>query len=144
MEFQTAVRTCLSKYVTLSGRASRPEYWYFVLFLVIGQIVLGSIDSMLFGTAHMMHGPGFWVVRQSGGPVGGLFSLAMFLPGLAVAVRRLHDVDKSGWWLLIGVIPLIGVLVLLYFLVQPSDAGSNGFGPNPSRAATPPEGNPWT
>lgn len=128
MDFQTAIRTCLRKYVTFSGRASRPEYWYFVLFGFLGQMVFGVADNILFHSGRMTTGPGFFSFASEGGPLGALFSLAILLPGLAAAVRRLHDVDKSGWWLLIVVIPLIGPLVILYFLVQPSTPGPNRFG----------------
>lgn len=137
MDFQTAVRTCLKKYVTFSGRATRPEYWWFVLFGLLGQIVFGVIDNMLFHTGRAVHGPGFFSYSQDGGPLGGLFSLAIFLPMLSVAVRRLHDLDKSGWWLLISFVPLVGFLVLLYFFVQPSQPGANRFGGQGAPA------NPW-
>ena len=128
MDFQTAVRTCLQKYVTFSGRASRSEYWYFVLFIFLGQILLGIVDNILFHTGHMSRGPGFVGYVSEGGPLGGLFSLAVLLPAIAAGARRLHDQDKSGWWLLIAFIPLIGSLVLLYFFVQPSTPGPNRFG----------------
>lgn len=129
MNFQTAVRTCFSKYATFSGRAVRSEYWYFALFGILGQIVLGMIDGILFNTGSMMHGPGSVSFQSDGGPLSLLFSLAIFLPSLAVGVRRLHDIDKSGWWLLLILLPLIGFLVLLYFFVQPSQPGANRFGP---------------
>ncbi len=128
MDFQTAIRTCLRKYVTFSGRASRPEYWYFVLFIFLGQILLGIADNILFKTGHVTSGPGFMGYASEGGPLGGLFSLAVLLPAIAAGARRLHDQDKSAWWLLIAFIPLIGSLVLLYFMVQPSTPGPNRFG----------------
>jgi uncharacterized membrane protein YhaH (DUF805 family) len=110
MNFGDAVSTCLKKYVTFEGRARRSEYWWFVLAVFLASLVLSLISSIL----------------------GGLVNLAMLLPLLAVGVRRLHDLGKSGWWLLIGLIPLIGGLVLLYFYVQPGDAGSNDFGDAPA------------
>ena len=131
MNFQTAVRTCLSKYATFSGRAIRSEYWYFVLFNFLGQILLGIIDGILFDTGSMMHGTGFLSFQSEGGPLSGLFSLAILLPSIAVGVRRLHDIGKSGWWLLLILLPLIGFLVLLYFFVQPSEPGANRYGPGP-------------
>lgn len=137
MNFQTAVRSCLQKYATFSGRASRPEYWWFVLFLILAQIVLNIVDTMMFGTGTFTHGPGYarWV--SNGGPLSAIFALGTFLPALAAAVRRLHDVGKSGWWLLVAFFPLIGGLVLLYFFVQPSQPGPNDFGAAPDRAPPP-------
>ena len=117
MGFQDAVRTGFSKYVDFQGRAARPEYWWWVLFIVIAGIVLQFLDAMLFG------------MRGGIGVLHGLFSLATLLPGISVSIRRLHDVDKSGWLLLIAFIPLIGALVLLYFMVQRGTIGPNRFGP---------------
>lgn len=127
MNFQTAVRTCLQKYVTFSGRASRSEYWWFALFLILGSIAFGILDGILF---RPMGGPEGHMAGGNG-PLGGLFSLAMLLPSLAAGARRLHDTDRSGWWLLIALVPLVGFLVLLYFFVQPSMPGSNRFGSGP-------------
>jgi uncharacterized membrane protein YhaH (DUF805 family) len=97
-EFQKAVKTCFNKYVEFKGRADRAEFWWFFLFQVIVSVVLGIVSPTLQGLA----------------------GLALLLPGLAVGARRLHDIGKSGWFLLLGFIPLIGWLVLLYFFVQPS------------------------
>lgn len=120
MTFKQATRTCLSKYAEFHGRAARPEYWWFVLFTILGNIAAGIIDAVF----------GF---RADGtGLVGGLFSLAMLLPSLAVASRRLHDIDRSFWWVLVGLIPVIGWLVLLYWFVQPGTSGSNRFGSAPA------------
>lgn len=137
MDFQTAVRTCLRKYATFTGRAARSEYWWFVLFLILAQIVLNIIDTMMFGTGTFSHGPGYarWV--SNGGPLASIFALATLLPALAAAVRRLHDLDKSGWWMLFVFLPLIGGLILLYHFVQPSQPGANRFGPAPDRAPPP-------
>jgi uncharacterized membrane protein YhaH (DUF805 family) len=110
----------LKKYAVFSGRARRKEYWMFVLFNLIIAIVLGIVDSMM-GT----------VTEQGIGLLGGLYSLAVLLPGIGVGIRRLHDTDRSGWWLLIGLIPLIGLIVLIVFFVQDSTPGENRFGPNP-------------
>jgi uncharacterized membrane protein YhaH (DUF805 family) len=121
MSFQDAVRTCLQqKYVDFSGRARRSEYWYFFLFTIIVGFVAGIIDSIL-GTRGTAGGTGL---------VGAVTSLALLLPGLGVAVRRLHDTGRSGWWLLIGLIPIVGAIVLLVFFVQDSHP-DNQYGPNP-------------
>ncbi len=112
MDFMTAVKTCLiEKYVTFSGRATRPEYWWFVLFVFAVGLVL----------------------RLIGGDVlSGIFGLAVLLPGIGVAVRRLHDLDRTGWWYLLVLIPLIGALVLIFFFfIHRGTAGPNRFGPDP-------------
>ena len=120
MNFTTAVRTCFNKYVTFSGRATRPEYWYFVLFLFVGGIVAGLADAMIFG-----------VEEDSGELLSILFSLATFLPSLAVGARRLHDIGRSGWWLLIGLVPIIGAIVLIVWFATKSQDGANDYGPDP-------------
>ncbi|SIS91740.1 Uncharacterized membrane protein YhaH, DUF805 family [Roseivivax lentus] len=125
MNFQDAVTTCFSKYATFRGRARRSEFWWFILFVTVANMVLSMIDGLLFGTA------------TDGQPVsilGALFSLAVFLPALAVGVRRLHDIGKSGWWYLLCLIPVIGALVLIYFFVQRGMDGVNDFGPDPLAA----------
>jgi uncharacterized membrane protein YhaH (DUF805 family) len=109
MNFQQAVTTGFGKYVDFSGRASRSAYWWFVLAYVILAVVSGFIHQYVY----------FIVI------------LAFLLPLLAVGARRLHDIGRSGWWLLIGLIPLVG-LVLLYFAVQPSQPESNEYGPPPA------------
>lgn len=115
MNFSTAVKTCFNKYIDFSGRAARSEFWWYTLFIVVGGIVTSAIDGML-GMAMA---------------VNGLFSLATLLPSISVTARRLHDTDRSGWWMLLMFIPLIGWLILLYFEVQKGTDGENRFGPNP-------------
>ncbi len=123
MGFGDAIQTCLSKYATFSGRAARSEYWWFYLFIFLVFVVLVLLDMTLFG---------FDPEDPTDIPViAGLGLLALFLPTLAAVVRRLHDTDRSGWWYLISFIPLIGGLVLLYFLVSKGTEGPNRFGPNP-------------
>jgi len=124
MDMQTAVRTVLGKYATFTGRAARPEYWWWILAVIILLVILTVIDGALL--APMMGYPAFGVEAPE--PLSGIASLALLLPNLAVGVRRLHDTDRSGWWLLLSLIPLIGTLVLLYFFVQPGTEGSNRFG----------------
>ena len=125
MELMTAVQTVLRKYVDFSGRANRPEYWWWVLALVIATIVVAIVEGVIL--APML---GFEVfASEAGQPLQLLLSLAAFLPSLAVAVRRLHDVDRSGWWYLIVLVPLVVFLVLLYWFVQPGTEGGNQFGP---------------
>jgi len=124
MEMVTAVKTVLGKYATFSGRAARPEYWWWVLATVILFFVLGLVDGAL--VAPMM---GFEAFEPNAGqPLSVIASLGLLIPNLAVAARRLHDTDRSGWWLLLGLIPVIGSLVLIFFLVQKGTEGSNRFG----------------
>ena len=99
----------LKKYAVFEGRARREEFWMYTLVNLIVAIVLYFISPMLYG----------------------LYALAVLVPGLAVGARRLHDTNRSGWLLLIGLIPLVGVIVLIVFWVQDSQPGPNQYGPNP-------------
>ncbi len=108
--------TAMKKYAVFSGRARRSEYWYFVLFYIIIMIGMSLLDSV-FGTA-----PGFFTYA---------FYLLILLPSLSVTVRRLHDTDRSGWWVLITLIPVIGGIVMIVFTVQEGTRGDNRFGPDP-------------
>jgi uncharacterized membrane protein YhaH (DUF805 family) len=117
----------MKQYVDFNGRARRTEYWMFVLFNLIFALAAIVIDNVI-GTA--MEGVGY-------GPIYGIYALATFLPGLAVAVRRLHDVGKSGWYILMAFIPLIGAILLLVKLVQNSQEGTNEYGPNPKADLSP-------
>lgn len=124
MSFQTAVRTVLlEKYATFSGRARRSEFWWFFLFNIIVSAILNIIDRAIFGTS--------MTTGVTNSVFGGLYSLAVLLPFIAVGARRLHDTGRSAWWLLIAFIPLIGGLILIYWYIQPSQDGSNEYGPNP-------------
>lgn len=123
----------LKKYIAFSGRASRSEYWYFVLFSTIVSIILTVIDVMMgSGSADStMSADEGMAMSMNMGLLGMIYSLGVFLPSLGVSFRRLHDTDHSAWWLLIGLIPLIGAIVLLVFLVKDSTPGDNQYGPNP-------------
>lgn len=114
---ERAVRTCLGKYAVFSGRAARPELWWWALAVFLAGLVLNVVDYLLFGSKSQ--------------PLSSLFSLLVLLPNLAVGARRLHDVDRSAWWLLIGLVPLVGVIVLLVFFVQDGSVGPNRYGPDP-------------
>ena len=113
MDFGTSIKTCLGKYVTFQGRASRSEFWYFALFTALVNVVL----SMVAG-----------VLGNLGGVLAGLVMLGLFLPGLAVLVRRLHDVDRSGWWYFLLLVPLVGFIVLLIWFCKKGTEGANRFG----------------
>jgi uncharacterized membrane protein YhaH (DUF805 family) len=114
----------LKKYAVFGGRSRRMEYWYFVLFNIIVSIVLGVIDGLL-GTSGSYAGAGL---------LSGIYGLAVLIPSLAVTVRRLHDTDRTGWWILIALVPLIGVIVLLVFALLEGTPGDNQYGPNPKGA----------
>lgn len=113
--------TAIKKYATFSGRARRKEYWYFFLFNVLISMVLGFVDGL---TGNFEPASGF-------GLLSGIYTLSVLIPGIAVGVRRLHDTGRTGWWLLIILIPLIGALVLLYFMILDSNSGSNKYGNDP-------------
>ncbi len=115
----------LRRYVDFSGRSRRKEYWMFFLFNVIFAIAAMVLDNLL-GTAHPLLGYGI---------IYGLYALAVLIPGLAAGVRRLHDVGKSGWMLLVALIPLVGAIWLLVLLVTDSNPGENKYGPNPKEVA---------
>jgi uncharacterized membrane protein YhaH (DUF805 family) len=120
MSFADAVRSGFDHYTKFDGRANRPAFWYWVLF----GIGVGAAANLI------------------GAAVGGRFLIflvwiALLLPGISVAIRRLHDTGRSGWWILIGLIPLIGAIILIIFYVQESDAGDNEYGPPMSPTGAP-------
>ena len=130
MTFIESVRTCLKEnYCNFEGRAPRSEYWWFTLFLALLEIVTSVLDGFL----------GTYTVTSSGKMIGFInliFLLAILLPSIAVAVRRLHDTDRSGWFYLLVFIPLIGSIILLVFFVQQGTNGRNRFGDDPLRPAS--------
>lgn len=115
----------LKKYAVFQGRARRKEYWYFVLFNVLISAVLAFVDGAT-GTYNADLGMGL---------LGGLYGLAIFIPSLAVLVRRLHDTDRTGWWALAALVPIAGAILLIVFAVQDGTAGANQYGANPKEAA---------
>lgn len=107
--------TCLRKYFVFSGRARRKEYWFFALFNFIFAFAAGTIDLIL----------------NTVGFFSGIYYLAIFIPSLAVTIRRLHDTSRSGWWLLIVFIPIIGAITLFIFMLLDSKPETNKYGANP-------------
>jgi len=109
MTFAESIQTCFSKYADFNGRARRSEYWWFFLFIVLVSLALAMVSDI----------------------VSGLFSLGILLPSIAAAARRLHDTNRSGWWQLIALIPVIGGIVLIVFLAQEGVAEANQYGEMP-------------
>lgn len=115
----------LRKYAQFNGRARRKEYWFFALFNLLISIALTMFDSLI-GTLNTETGYGL---------LSGIYSLAVLIPSLAVSFRRLHDTGRSGWWILLVLIPILGALVLLVFMVLDSEQGENEYGPSPKLEA---------
>jgi hypothetical protein len=112
---------CLQHYADFTGRARRSEYWYFVLFNFIVSILIGLSLGVIAG---LLNVPALVYLVH-------LWSLAVFIPSLAVSVRRLHDIGRSGWWLLLSLIPLVGAIILIIWHCTDSQPGANQYGPNP-------------
>ncbi|MEA3640915.1 MAG: DUF805 domain-containing protein [Lamprobacter sp.] len=117
----------LRKYAVFTGRARRKEYWFYFLinFLIITLLLL---TDKLIGTLDQEDGMGL---------LSGIYALAVLIPGIAVAIRRLHDTDRTGWWVLIALIPIVGPIILIFFLIQDSTAGDNRFGTSPKEISKP-------
>lgn len=96
MTFQESIKICFAKYADFSGRASRPEYWWFILFIILAGLAISLVSQELSG----------------------LFTLGTLLPSIAAAARRLHDTNRSGWWQLIVLVPVVGFIVLVVLLAQ--------------------------
>ncbi|MBS1304010.1 DUF805 domain-containing protein [Loktanella sp. SALINAS62] len=105
------------RYFDFQGRSNRGEFWWLILDSIIIGVVLGVVDALLFGD-----------VGANYGVLGNIWSLATLIPSIALSVRRLHDIDKSGWWLLLALVPVIGWLVLIYWHCQVPDEHPNRFG----------------
>src|SRR5690349_21225129 len=114
MTFQESVKICFSKYADFNGRATRSEFWWFILAVFIGGIVAAFLGHM----------------------INTVFSLAVLIPELAVGARRLHDTNRSGWWQLLCLIPIIGWIILIIFYAQPGQTEENQFGTAPAITAT--------
>jgi uncharacterized membrane protein YhaH (DUF805 family) len=114
VSFGAAISSCLSQYVGFSGRARRSEYWFFVLFAFLVSVAASVLDAAIGGSV-----------------VSVLTSLALCLPSLAALVRRLHDTDRTGWWVLIGLVPFAGAIVLLVYACLDSQPFPNRYGPSP-------------
>jgi uncharacterized membrane protein YhaH (DUF805 family) len=117
MNFTQAIASGFRNYVTFAGRAARPEYWYWILFTLIGGIATAILDYAAFPDSSVS-------------PLNTVFNLICFLPSFAIAFRRLHDIDRTGWWWLI-VFTIIGIIVLIVWACQKGTTGANRYGPDP-------------
>lgn len=115
------VECITKKYIDFSGRARRSELWYFALFVFVISIIISIIEKIL----------NIDYPKGDGGPISSLFSLAILLPSLAVSVRRLHDIGKNGWWILLGLLVPVGTIILIIWSCADSQYGENEYGPNP-------------
>lgn len=126
MTFGTAIKALWSNYSNFKARARRSEYWFIQLFLVLTNVAVAAIDLAL------MNGDvDRFIANGGGGIVGLIWILATIVPAIAVLIRRLHDTNRSGWWALIGLVPLVGAIVLLVFTVEDSNKGVNKYGASP-------------
>jgi uncharacterized membrane protein YhaH (DUF805 family) len=120
MGFGEAISSGFSNYVNFSSRAARSEYWFWALFFALVYLVTAIIDVLIMSAGN-----------GGIGVLSGLAALALFLPSLAVTIRRLHDLDRSGWWVFLGFVPLVGGIILLIWYCSKGTDGSNRFGPDP-------------
>ena len=107
MDFQTSIKTCFNKFAVFSGRASRSEFWFFVLFGILGGIISAIIDVMILGYPF-----------EENGPINLIFQVALIVPSLSVAARRLHDINKSGWWQLLWITIIGGILLIIWYATE--------------------------
>ena len=117
MDFQTSIKTCFNKFAVFSGRASRSEFWFFVLFGFLGGIIAVIIDVMILGYAF-----------EENGPINLIFTVALIVPSISVTARRLHDINKSGWWQLLWITIIGGILLIIWHATE-GENKKNRFGP---------------
>ena len=123
VDFPKAVQLGFQRYIDFSGRSSRAEYWWFTLFIVLVDIIATAVDIVVLGTD-------LWGI----GLLSAVWQFATLIPSLAIGVRRLHDIDKSGWWLLVWFVLVIGWIVLIVWAIKGGDGGPNKYGPDPRQA----------
>ena len=131
MGFGEAVKTVFGKYATMQGRASRGEFWWWVVFLFILQVVSNLVDRIFGLDTGFKPSGAFGVNLGNLGWLSLIVAIVLIIPTIEVSVRRLHDTDRSGWWWWINIICCIGGIILLIFYVSPSTPGDNRFGPQP-------------
>ncbi|WP_138469398.1 DUF805 domain-containing protein [Poseidonocella sp. HB161398] len=133
MGFAGAVGTCLRKYATFAGRAPRSEFWWFALFVYGGLTVCGLIDLALFGETVTVETETVSSVQSETqfAPFSSVYGLLVLLPYISVTVRRLHDIGRNGWWYWIMLVPLVGFIVMLVWMLTGGTPGPNRYGENP-------------
>jgi uncharacterized membrane protein YhaH (DUF805 family) len=119
MDFFTAIKTVFAKYATFSGRAPRAEFWFFCLFTFLGGLITAVLDAALFPEQQLLS------------PLNTIFTLVTLVPAISCTARRLHDIDKSGWWQLLWFLPIIGWIIVIVWMCTNSTPGDNRFGPHP-------------
>ncbi len=135
MGFTTAVRSVFRQYARFAGRARRSEYWWWALFQTLAILAAGALDSITSGDPSD--------ITEGTGPMATLTTLALVLPSLAVTVRRLHDTDKSAWWILWALVPVLGFILLFVWCLLDTTPGDNRFGAPPKITGWPgPDGRP--
>ena len=120
MNFTQAISSGFNRYFDFRTRSSRSEYWYWTLFSIVVSVAAAVLDALIFGGVAILDT---------------ISSFALLIPGIAVAARRLHDINRTAWWILIA-FTIIGILLLLYWYIQPGNRGDNDYGPDPLRAPT--------
>ena len=128
MGFVDAIRAGFSNYVNFSGRAVRSEYWYWLLFTMLAELVAAILDTAFFGQVYVGHLYVYGAAAVS--PLSTIVYFGTLLPSLSVSIRRLHDIDRTGWWILIGFTG-IGIILLLVWACLKGTPGYNRFGPDP-------------
>ena len=136
VKFSAAVEMGIRQYWIFQGRSTRAEYWWFTLFLFIGSSVCAFIDSGVGITFEASSWIGRYITLWISGVFGGIWGLATLIPDLAVGARRLHDINKSAWWLLLY-FTIIGIILLMFWAIRQGDAGENQYGADPRQAPLP-------
>ena len=127
-KFQTYfVDNLKNRYAKFDGRANRREYWYFVLFYFLISSIAGLIDATIINPMLLGQTP---MESARGGMLQMIVTLGLMIPSIAIGIRRLHDIGKKGWWILLGFVPFVGIFILIYFYVQDSHSGENIYGPS--------------
>jgi len=128
MNFWEAINSAFKNYATFKGRASRSEFWYFFLFSILISLIAQQLDFALH--------------QNESGAISGIVTIILLVPGIALQVRRLHDIGKSGWWFFLNLIPLLGQIALIVLSCMRGHAETNQYGDNPLTEIVPDIGHP--
>ena len=130
------VMTVYRRYAQFEGRSGRREFWLFLLFYVVVCAVLSVVDNMMFGGSRSVTSGAGWSMTGGFQPLTSIFAIVSLVPSIAVTVRRLHDTGKSGWWALVGLIPIIGWIWVLFLCAAKGEPGANAHGQPPAPTIT--------